>query len=83
MKRMMVFMAICVMLVTMVSCSTFSLPSNATPEQAKAAHCQDAVAAYNLSVVSMDIASPNLEASIYWKAYKAGAEIGLKLYCGN
>jgi hypothetical protein len=71
--------------IAMVGCATVGLDSAATAEQKRAAICQDAQTAYALSVVTIESTSATMapQAAAYWIAYKAGAELAIKTYCGN
>jgi hypothetical protein len=85
--RRILVIAACVLLLAICtqSCATLGLDSNATAEQKRSAICQDAQTAYALSVVTIETAATAMtpQAAAYWIAYKAGAALAIKTYCGS
>jgi len=74
-------------LLVVYGCATTGLPSNATPEQIKAARCEDAKTAKALADANLAILMPGgpttADAKAYWLAYQTGANLGVQLTCGN
>ena len=86
MRKTLVIMAACLLMVA-YGCASMGLPDNATPEQIKAARCQDAQIAKALADANLAIIYPagpeTATAKAYWQAYLMGANLGVSLACGN
>jgi len=86
MRKALVIMAMCVMLAT-AGCATYGLPTDATPEQIKAARCADAMTAKALADANLAILLPqgpeSANAKAYWQAWLVGSNLGVQLACGN
>jgi hypothetical protein len=68
-----------IMMIT--GCAPMQLKADATPEQQRAAWCQEATNAYTLSTAMMNSTSMTPEQAKYYSLYQIGASTGISLYC--
>ena len=65
-----------VLMMAASGCASFGLPTDATPEQIKAARCQDAMTAKALADANLSILFPSgpegATAKAYWLTYQTG-----------
>jgi hypothetical protein len=78
MKRTLTAIAILFML---AGCATSQLPATASPEQVRAAHCQDAVTGVAIANVWLTTKQMTVEESRYWVAYQESAKLLVAQYC--
>ena len=86
MRKTLVIMAAC-LLMAAYGCASMGLPTDATPEQIKAARCADAMTAKALADANLSILFPSgpesATAKAYWLTYQTGANLGIQLACGK
>jgi hypothetical protein len=82
MKRTIAILAIlAVWGVMFYGCATGQLPKDPTPEQVRAARCQDAVTGVAISNVWLTTKQMTVEESKYWVAYQESAKLLVAQYC--
>lgn len=67
--------------IMLLGCATTQLPKDSTPEQIRAARCQDAVTGLAIANVWLTTKSMTEAENKYWVAYQESAKILVATYC--